>query len=114
MGDEDRPAMSDVFVILSTARQKLLELESLSAGELEAAERERLSRILEDLIVEAKRVMEAFGTRCRFCRTAPADIVGVCAKCDGQACTNCATVFQGVILHRGTCAAFYDGGEQHT
>lgn len=110
-GGRDRTSgdVGEIFLGLDMILTRLRGLEGLSAGALERGERERLVRLLEDLLVEAKRVLEYFGTRCSFCRTAPADLVGTCAQCGQDACTNCAGAYNGVILHRGSCAAFYDG-----
>lgn len=107
--DGDGPSIEGLFTVLENALLRLRALAELEAGELSHEQRERLARLLDELDVEAKRILEAFGTRCTWCRTAPADMVGQCAKCGGDACADCATAYDGVILHRGTCAAFYDG-----
>lgn len=109
MEDEDAPGLGGLFTELENALLRLRAVGELEAGELSHEERDRLTRLLEDIDGEAKRVLSAFGTRCTYCRTAPADMVGQCAKCGADACTNCATAYEGVILHRGACAAFYGG-----
>jgi hypothetical protein len=101
--------LDELFIALDVATARLRSLVSLEAGELVGKNRERLTDLLDSLEVESKRVLESFGRRCGFCRTAPAQLIGECAQCGVEACEDCATAFQGVILHRGTCAAFYGG-----
>lgn len=107
--DDQRTGSEGQFLELEVALARLKALGDPEDPTPEHDVRERLVRLLEDLEVEARRVLSTLGTRCPFCRSSPADMVGQCAKCGGDACTNCATAYQGVILHRATCAAFYGG-----
>lgn len=107
--DEHEQILEELFVAIEVATARLKSLVSLEAGELTGRDRQRLTEHLDALEVESKRVLESFGRRCGFCRSAPAQIVGSCAQCGVEACEDCAVAFEGVILHRGTCAAFYGG-----
>jgi hypothetical protein len=105
--DEDRIPFSEIFGGLETSLMWLRRINELRVGELDSAGRERLTRLMDAISEETRRVSSAFGRRCPYCRTAPAEMVGECAKCGVEACSDCATVHDGVILHRGACTAFW-------
>lgn len=109
MPEEHDQLLEELLMAIDVATARLKSLASLEAGELAGKDRQRLTEGLDGLELESKRVLESFGRRCGFCRSAPAQIVGACAQCGVEACQDCAVAFEGVILHRGTCAAFYGG-----
>jgi hypothetical protein len=107
--EERDQLLEELLMAIDVATERLKSLASLEVGELAGKDRQDLTERLDALQIESKRVLESFGRRCGFCRGAPAQIVGNCAQCGVEACQDCAVAFEGVILHRGTCTAFYGG-----
>ncbi len=108
MGKNEIDDFLDVTGLLIS---KIKEIPAGSMSELDGATKEALSQLIDELVKEFVAILSQLKDiefRCDYCRKTTHQYLGICKKCRQAVCTLCGNVVDEVVLHRGTCTAFFD------
>lgn len=96
--------MEEASLTMQIAAIKLRQLEDDAYRFLSPEESDELQR---DLEAVSQRLPD-FKRRCTYCRHEMISVLGICAVCGRDVCSDCGQLTGDAVLHRGNCVAFYE------
>lgn len=83
------------------------ELDKTELRELDPTTRAELAKVFQDIVTEAKLILEVLITSCVYCREVGGESLGHCVQCGREVCSFCGRMVDGKPLHSSVCALWY-------